>query len=76
MIYLRMLLQGNGAATKVQIGKIFTCPKTFFTWAGIDFPLHDDNKQREDEEEKEEEEEEEKEKEEDKEEVNVTNKYS
>ena len=30
------LLQENGAATKVQEGKIFTCPKTFFTWSGIE----------------------------------------
>ena len=30
------LLQENGAATKVQEGKIFTCPKTFFAWSGIE----------------------------------------
>ena len=57
--------------------RFFTCPKTFFTWAGIDFPLHDDDKQKEDEEEKEEEEEEEEEdeQEENEDEVNVTNNY-
>ena len=48
--------------------KFFTCPKTFFTWAGMDFPLHDDGKQMEDEDEKEEEAE-------DEEEINGTNKY-
>ena len=53
MIYRRMLLQENGAATKVQEDKILTWPNTFFTWAGINFPLHDE----EDKEEKEEEEE-------------------
>ena len=30
------LLEENGAATKVQEEKIFTCPKTFFTWSGIE----------------------------------------
>ena len=57
--------------------RFFTCSKTFFIWAGIDFPLYDDDKQKEDEEEKEEEKrkvekEEEKEEEEKEEEVNVT----
>ena len=23
--------------------RFFTCPKTFFTWAGFGFPLHDDD---------------------------------
>ena len=70
-------LSENPAARKWSCNKqrykkvrFFTCPKTFFIWAGIDFPLHDDDKYKDDEEEKEEEEEEE-----DEEEVNVTNKY-
>ena len=33
MIYL---LQENRATTKVQEGEIFTCQKTFFTWARIE----------------------------------------
>ena len=45
MIHLRMLLQENGAATKVQEGKIFHLPEEFFTWAGFGFPLHDDDKE-------------------------------
>ena len=32
--------------------RFFTCPKTFFEWAGIDFSLHDDDKWKEGEEEK------------------------
>ena len=66
MIDLRMLLQENGAASKEQEGKILTCPKAFFTWAGIDFPLPDDHKVEgeEEEEQKEEEDAEEKEEEE------------
>ena len=40
----RMLLQENGAGTKVQKVRFFTLPNTFFTLAGIDFLLHDDNK--------------------------------
>ena len=60
--------------------RFFPFSKTSLTWAGIDFPLHDDDKQKEDEEameeeEEEEDEEEEDEEEEDEEEVNVTNKY-
>ena len=51
--------------------RFFTCPKTFFLWAGIDFPLNDDDKQKEDEEEKDTE----KEEDQDEEEVNVTNRY-
>ena len=69
-------LSENAAARKG------SCKKgTFFIWAGIDFPLHDDDKQKEEEEDKEEkeqeeeEEEKEEEKEEDEDEVNVTNKY-
>ena len=53
--------------------RFFTYPKTFFIWAGIDFPLYDDNRQKEDEEEKEEEEEEKEEEKE--EEVNIINSY-
>jgi len=49
--------------------RFFTLPKTFLTGAGIDWPLHDHEKSKEDKEEKEEE------KEEEEEEVNVTNKY-
>ena len=52
--------------------RLFTCPQTFFTWAGIDFPLHDYDKKEDEEEKEEEEDEEEEEKEE---EVTVTNKY-
>ena len=33
--------------------RFFTCPKTFSTWAGFGFPLHDDDKEEEDEEERE-----------------------
>ena len=64
MIYLRMLLQEDGAATKVQEGNILTCPKTFFTLAGIIITLPDDDKKEGEEEgEKKEEEEEQKEEE-------------
>ena len=62
----RMLLQENGAGTKVQKGKNVHLAQYLFTLAVIDFLLHDDDKQTDDEEE---------EKEEDEEEVNVTNKY-
>ena len=34
--------------------RFFTCPKTFSTWVGFGFPLHDDDKEEEDEEEGEE----------------------
>ena len=44
--------------------RLFTYLKTFSTWAGIDFPLHDDDKQKKDEEEKEKEKDEEEEEEE------------
>ena len=46
--------------------RFFTCPKTFFTWASIDFPLYDD----------EDEEEEENGQEEDKEEEYATNDFN
>ena len=59
MIYMRMLLQKNGAATKVQEGKIFQFPQYLFTWTGFGFPIHDEDKE-EDEEDGEEVEEEEK----------------
>ena len=64
MIHLRMLLQENGAATKVQEGKIFHLPEEFFTWAGFGFPLHDDDKEEDEKEEGEEEDEKEEEEEE------------
>ena len=56
--------------------RFFTCLKTFFIWAGIDFPFHNADKQKEDEDDKEEEaEKEEEEQEEDEEKVNFANKY-
>ena len=55
-----MLLQENGAAIKVQKGRFFTCPMTFFTGTGIDFSLNDHKKQKGDDKEKDQEEEEEK----------------
>ena len=67
-----MLLKGFGATSYKKL-TFFTCHKTFFIWAGVDFPLYDDNRQKEDEEEKEEEEE--KKEEEKEEEVNVINSY-
>ena len=36
--------------------RFFTCPKTFFSWAGFGFPLHADDKEEDEEEEGEEEE--------------------
>ena len=57
-------MQENGAATIVQGGKIFTCPKTFFTWVGFGFSLYDDDKEEDDEEEEEEKEQEEEDQEE------------
>ena len=72
MVYLRMLLQENGAATKVQKGKIVHLPTDLFHMGSIDFPLHDYDKKEDEEEKEEEEDEEEEEKEE---EVTVTNKY-
>ena len=56
-----MLLQENEAATKVQEGKIFHLPKECLTWAGVDFPLHDDDMEEDEEYEEEEEEQEEEE---------------
>ena len=55
--------------------RLFNCPQTFFTWAGIDFPLHDYDKKEDEEKKEEEEDEEDEEKEEDEEEVTVTNRY-
>ena len=62
-MYLRILLQENEAAIKLQEGKIFNLHQDFLSWAGVDFPLHDDDK-KEDKDEEEEEEEDEKEEEE------------
>ena len=30
--------------------RFFTCPKTFFTWTGFGFSLHDDDKEEDEEE--------------------------
>ena len=38
--------------------RFFTFPKIFFTWAGVDFPLHNDDKEGEEVEEEEEDDEE------------------
>ena len=43
-------------ASKVEEGKIFTCPKTFSMCTGFGIPLHDDDKEEYEEEEDEEEE--------------------
>ena len=45
--------------------RFFTCPKTFFTWAGFGLPLHDDVKEEDEKEEGEEEDEKEEEVEDD-----------
>ena len=45
MIHLGMLLQENGAATKVQEDNIFTCLKTFSMWNDFVFTLHNDDKE-------------------------------
>ena len=47
-------LSDNPATSKqsCKTGKIFHLPQDLFTWAGIDFPLHDDDKQKEGKEEK------------------------
>ena len=45
--------------------RFFTCPKTFFSWAGFGFPLHADDKEEDEEEEGEEDEDDEKEEDED-----------
>ena len=58
-----MLLQENGAATKVQESKIFHLPKDLF-YIGFGFPLHDDVKEEDEKEEGEEEDEKEEEDEE------------
>ena len=34
----------KGSCNKGTKGKSFHLPKDFFIWAGIDFPLHDDDK--------------------------------
>ena len=44
--------------------RFFTCPKTFFTWPGSGFPLHDDDKEEDKKEEGEEDDEKEEEEEE------------